>query len=162
MRNTPLGEGVLAFSVEHASGVRVLAFHVEHDRPTLNGAVLEPFPLRCDHRAGRPSCRAGCCEAMVKDGLGDRCKEFERAEAEHRAMRGLPLLARLDGRAFRTFTRDLRRPYEHGMSTAMIEMTRYPRRGDGRARRLHAERQAHARLVRAIAVTLRLRDRWPV
>lgn len=40
-------------------------------------------------------------------------------------MRGLPLLARLDGRAFHTFTRDLNRPYEHGMSIAMIETTRY-------------------------------------
>lgn len=40
-------------------------------------------------------------------------------------MRGLPLLARLDGRAFHTFTRKLQRPYEHGMSIAMIETTRY-------------------------------------
>lgn len=40
-------------------------------------------------------------------------------------MKGLPLLARLDGRAFHTFTRGLQRPYEHGMSTAMIETTRY-------------------------------------
>jgi tRNA(His) guanylyltransferase len=62
---------------------------------------------------------------MAKDGLGDRCKEFELAEASRRAMRGLPLLARLDGRAFHTFTRDLQRPYELGMSTAMIETTRY-------------------------------------
>lgn len=36
---------------------------------------------------------------MAKDGLGDRCKEYALAEAGHRAMRGLPLLARLDGRA---------------------------------------------------------------
>lgn len=62
---------------------------------------------------------------MAKDGLGDRCKEYELAEAGRRAMRGLPLLARLDGRAFHTFTRDLRRPYEPGMSRAMIETTRY-------------------------------------
>ena len=62
---------------------------------------------------------------MAKDGLGDRCKAFELAEAGRRAMRGLPLLARLDGRAFHTFTRGLRRPYEHGMSMAMIETTRY-------------------------------------
>jgi len=62
---------------------------------------------------------------MAKDGLADRCKSFELAEANRRAMRGLPLLARLDGRAFHTFTRDLRRPYEPGMSTAMIETTRY-------------------------------------
>jgi len=62
---------------------------------------------------------------MATDGLGDRCKAFENAEAGRRAMRGLPLLARLDGRAFHTFTRDLNRPYEHAMSTAMIETTRY-------------------------------------
>lgn len=64
------------------------------------------------------------CSTMAKDGLGDRCKEYELAEAGRRAMRGLPLLARLDGRAFHTFTRDLERPYEHGMSIAMIETTR--------------------------------------
>jgi tRNA(His) 5'-end guanylyltransferase len=62
---------------------------------------------------------------MAKDGIGDRCKGYELAEASRRAMRGLPLLARLDGRAFHTFTRDLNRPYEHGMSVAMIETTRY-------------------------------------
>lgn len=62
---------------------------------------------------------------MAKDDLGDRCKGYELAEAGRRAVRGLPLLARLDGRAFHTFTRDLKRPYEHGMSIAMIETTRY-------------------------------------
>jgi tRNA(His) guanylyltransferase len=62
---------------------------------------------------------------MAKDGIGDRCKEREQAEAGRRAMHGLPLLARLDGRAFHTFTRDLKRPYEHGMSMAMIETARY-------------------------------------
>lgn len=62
---------------------------------------------------------------MVKDGLGDRCKGYEAAEANRRAMRGLPLLARLDGRAFHTFTRDLRRPFDPGMSRAMIETARH-------------------------------------
>jgi tRNA(His) 5'-end guanylyltransferase len=62
---------------------------------------------------------------MAKDGLGDRCKGYELAEAGRRAMRGLPLLARLDGRAFHTFTRGMHRPYELGMSRAMIETTRY-------------------------------------
>jgi tRNA(His) guanylyltransferase len=62
---------------------------------------------------------------MAKDGLGDRCKIYELAEAGRQAMRGLPLLARLDGRAFHTFTRGMKRPYEHGMSTAMIETARY-------------------------------------
>jgi tRNA(His) guanylyltransferase len=62
---------------------------------------------------------------MANDSLGDRCKSLEQAEAGRRAMRGLPLLARLDGRAFHTFTRDLIRPYDVGMSRSMIETTRY-------------------------------------
>lgn len=62
---------------------------------------------------------------MANDGLGDRCKRFEQAEADRRAMRGLPLLARLDGRAFHTFTQDLRRPYDPAMSRCMVETTRY-------------------------------------
>jgi hypothetical protein len=39
---------------------------------------------------------------MSNDGLGDRCKDLEQREAGRAAMRGLPLLARLDGRAFHT------------------------------------------------------------
>jgi tRNA(His) guanylyltransferase len=62
---------------------------------------------------------------MAKEGLDDRCKSFELAEAGRRAMRGLPLLARLDGRAFHTFTRGLPRPYDPGLSHAMIETARY-------------------------------------
>lgn len=61
---------------------------------------------------------------MANDGLAERCKSFELAEANRRATRGSPLLARLDGRAFHTFTRDLRRPYDEGMSRAMIETAR--------------------------------------
>jgi tRNA(His) guanylyltransferase len=60
-------------------------------------------------------------EPMTRtDSLGDRCKSFESAIDQH-AMPGLPLLARLDGRAFHTFTRDLERPYDAGMSRAMIQ-----------------------------------------
>ncbi len=62
---------------------------------------------------------------MANDGLAERCKSFELAEANRRATRGSPLLARLDGRAFHTFTRDLRRPYDEGMSVSMIETARY-------------------------------------
>jgi tRNA(His) guanylyltransferase len=62
---------------------------------------------------------------MAKESLDDRCKSFEMAEAGRRAMRGLPLLARLDGRAFHTFTRGLSRPFDPGLSRAMIETARY-------------------------------------
>lgn len=61
---------------------------------------------------------------MSNDGLGDRCKDLEQREAGRAAMRGLPLLARLDGRAFHTFTRGLTRPYDPAMSRCMIETAR--------------------------------------
>ena len=53
------------------------------------------------------------------DELGDRCKAFERASTDQRAMPGLPLLARLDGRAFHTFTRGLKRPFDDAFAGCM-------------------------------------------
>ena len=46
------------------------------------------------------------------------------AEAGRRCMPGLPLLARLDGRSFHTFTRGLPRPYDERLTRCMIETTR--------------------------------------
>jgi tRNA(His) guanylyltransferase len=53
-----------------------------------------------------------------QDGLGDRLKNWE-ASFEHMAMKGLPLVARLDGRAFHTLTRNMRRPYDTRMQACM-------------------------------------------
>lgn len=58
------------------------------------------------------------------DALGDRCKSYEMAEAGRKAMVGLPLLVRLDGRAFHTFTRGLDRPFDQRFSDCMQETTR--------------------------------------
>lgn len=55
----------------------------------------------------------------MSDATGDRCKRFEMAEAGRCAMPGLPLLARLDGRAFHTFTRGFDRPYDLRMTRCM-------------------------------------------
>jgi tRNA(His) 5'-end guanylyltransferase len=60
---------------------------------------------------------------MEKMTLGDRCKALESAEADRRAMPALPLLARLDGRAFHTFTRGLPRPYDERLTRCLIETT---------------------------------------
>lgn len=49
---------------------------------------------------------------MTKDSLGDRLKAIEQVEAGRRADRTKPLMARLDGKAFHTFTRGLQRPYD--------------------------------------------------
>lgn len=57
--------------------------------------------------------------------MGDRHKAFEAREANVRLMPGLPVIARLDGRAFHTFTRGMARPYDERMSRAMIATTKY-------------------------------------
>lgn len=59
------------------------------------------------------------------DSLGDRMKQYEMREAGRKLMPGLPVLVRLDGRAFHTFTSDLPRPYHEPLSRAMIETAKY-------------------------------------
>lgn len=59
------------------------------------------------------------------DTLGDRLKAVEQVEAGRRAEKGKPLMARLDGRAFHTFTRGLERPYDLRLSTLMVDTTKY-------------------------------------
>ncbi len=59
------------------------------------------------------------------EALGDRHKAFEAREASRQLMPGLPVVVRLDGRAFHTFTRGLARPYDARMSRAMIETAKY-------------------------------------
>ncbi len=57
----------------------------------------------------------------MNDGLGDRMKEYERAEAGRRLMPLLPAIARLDGRAFHSFVRALERPYDKRLSDLMLD-----------------------------------------
>ena len=59
------------------------------------------------------------------DALGDRMKEFEAIETERRLMPGLPVMVRLDGKNFHTFTRGMARPFHAPMSQAMIETARH-------------------------------------
>lgn len=60
-----------------------------------------------------------------KMSLGDLCKYYESRETVHHAMKGLPLIARLDGISFHNFTKGLDRPYDKGLSTLMLETTKY-------------------------------------
>lgn len=60
----------------------------------------------------------------MSDTLGDRLKQLEAVEAGRRAPKGLPLMARLDGRSFHTWTRGLRRPYDDALSSLMIKTTK--------------------------------------
>jgi tRNA(His) guanylyltransferase len=59
----------------------------------------------------------------MTDELGDRMKLYEGIEAGRRLMPLLPILARIDGRAFHAFTRGMDRPYDAVFSEAMIATT---------------------------------------
>jgi tRNA(His) 5'-end guanylyltransferase len=61
---------------------------------------------------------------MSKDSLGDRMKDYEAQETHRRFLPQLPLYARIDGRGFSKFTRDMDRPYDIHMSRCMIETTK--------------------------------------
>lgn len=57
----------------------------------------------------------------AKVGFGDRIKALERIEAGRIAIPRLPILARLDGRAFHTLTKNYDRPFDLDMSNSMIQ-----------------------------------------
>lgn len=57
-----------------------------------------------------------------KTSLGDRMKGYE-AATESRLLNGLPIIARIDGRAFHTYTAGLKRPYDETLSNIMINTT---------------------------------------
>lgn len=58
------------------------------------------------------------------EAMGDRHKAYEIREGGRRFMPGLPVIIRLDGKAFHTFTRGLLRPFDERLSLAMRETTK--------------------------------------
>lgn len=58
------------------------------------------------------------------ESLGDRHKRFEGLSNQY-MMSDLPIMVRLDGRAFHTFTKGLKRPYDARFSVCMIETTKF-------------------------------------
>jgi tRNA(His) 5'-end guanylyltransferase len=56
------------------------------------------------------------------DNLGDYMKELEGEESSRKAKKGKPLIVRLDGRAFHTFTKGLKRPYDERL-TQLMQLT---------------------------------------
>ena len=60
-----------------------------------------------------------------KDTLGDRLKAQEQAEAGRKCDATLPLMCRLDGKAFHTFTKGLARPYDTRLSQLMTDTAAY-------------------------------------
>jgi tRNA(His) 5'-end guanylyltransferase len=62
---------------------------------------------------------------MENTNNGDRLKMIEQIEAGRKANNLKPLMVRLDGKAFHTFTKGLERPYDIRLSNLMIDTTSY-------------------------------------
>jgi len=60
-----------------------------------------------------------------EDKLGDQLKSIEQAEAGRKCDASLPLMCRLDGKAFHTFTKGLQRPYDLRLSQLMIDTAKF-------------------------------------
>ena len=61
---------------------------------------------------------------MSADSLGDRMKLYESQETSRRFMPTLPIYARIDGRGFSRFTRNMERPYDLRMYQTMEHATK--------------------------------------
>lgn len=59
------------------------------------------------------------------DEFGSRMKGYEAVETDRHLDPHLPIYARIDGRAFSTFTRDMARPFDPFMTRAMVETTKH-------------------------------------
>lgn len=59
---------------------------------------------------------------MKHDEFGDRMKAYE-AVHDVRAEKGVPVVARIDGRSFSKFTKPFKRPFDEGMTYAMQATT---------------------------------------
>jgi len=59
------------------------------------------------------------------DEFGQRIKQYEQSETERRLNTLEPIYARLDGRSFSTFTKDMKKPFDLNLTNTMIEVTKY-------------------------------------
>ena len=62
---------------------------------------------------------------LVRDELGCRMKEFYEAIPKTKLMRRTPVAIRIDGKAFRTFTRGFKKPFDAILMQSMAETTKY-------------------------------------
>ncbi|BBH18927.1 guanylyltransferase [Paenibacillus baekrokdamisoli] len=61
---------------------------------------------------------------MKKDDFGNRMKEYENA-FRHRLPRRLPVILRIDGCHFHTFTRGMKKPFDETLTNALWETCKY-------------------------------------
>ena len=61
----------------------------------------------------------------VHDDLGKRMKDFDEGIPKTKLMRRTPVIIRIDGKAFQTFTRGFKRPFDEILIKTMQETTKY-------------------------------------
>ena len=61
----------------------------------------------------------------MNDDFGDRMKEYEGIESERPFMKLLPVVARLDGKGFSSFTKELQRPFDKRLSDLMVATVKF-------------------------------------
>ena len=59
-----------------------------------------------------------------RDSLGDRMKRYEYASRDYLTRR-IPVVIRVDGKAFHTFTKGMKKPFDEVLATSMHETMRY-------------------------------------
>lgn len=59
-----------------------------------------------------------------QDAFGDRMKSYEKPTTSRVAFKGQPIVARLDGIAFHSFTKKLKRPFDERLSQFMVDITK--------------------------------------
>lgn len=62
---------------------------------------------------------------MTRDDLGDRMKDYYESRSKTRLTRRMPVIIRLDGKAFHTFTKGFKKPFDMIMVKAMQETMKY-------------------------------------
>ena len=68
--------------------------------------------------------RRGYFVKMINDSLGDRMKKYEYITRTHLIPR-MPVIIRIDGKAFHTFTRGFKKPFDDILSKSMQETMKY-------------------------------------
>lgn len=61
---------------------------------------------------------------MIRDDLGNRMKQYEQVP-KTKLIRRMPVVIRIDGKAFHTFTRGFRKPFDDLLVETMQETTKY-------------------------------------
>jgi tRNA(His) guanylyltransferase len=62
---------------------------------------------------------------MIKDDLGNRMKSYYEEVSKTRLVRRMPVIIRIDGKAFHTFTRGMTKPFDDILVHTMQSTTRY-------------------------------------